>query len=170
MRLVDFLIELLHAQAKTLQRLAFLFGEDWLLEMLEEAGENMIEEGHPLKIEFDWFEKSDISDPSSAYLQLEGAVAEHSLSAALQFHLWAYPYYRLLIESSFHLKSKIRILHDAKSFELVDEAIKQSKKWISGLPIPADLVPQAEKIAEIPWVRFRANILKKIGKSPVMSI
>jgi hypothetical protein len=50
---------------------------------------------------------------------------------------------------------------------LVDEAIADAKNWIQQFPLPPAFAAQAERAAEIPWVKFRAHALKKIGKRPL---
>jgi hypothetical protein len=162
-RLVDFLILLLETQGQTLQRLAAFFGEDFLFEMLEVAGE-ATDLDPPIQID-----TSDLIPPrkpmkASVYGELEIAVRDLKLPAVLEFHLWAYPFYRAVIESSSDLNSHIQ------GERLIEQALAQSKAWFKKLPIPPEFTPQAERVASFPWLRFRANVLRKIGKRPVNSI
>jgi hypothetical protein len=165
-RLIDFLVHLLEAQAQTLQRLAAFFGEAELLEMLETAGE--IEDAHPtiIKINPHWFEKSNQPDRTSTYAKLEGSVHDFKLSAMLEFHLWAYPFYRTIVESPLDLKFKIRDTDDQSAIELINESVHQAELWIKRLAIPASVSPAAERAASVPWLRFRSEVLKKIGMRP----
>lgn len=172
MRFVDFLIALLEAHAQTLQRLAALFGEERLLEMLESAGEDETGKGatqrpepaaltHP-----EWIQS--VEDGSgSAYAELEGAIHEMNLPAVLEFHLWAYPLYRAYIESSFDLGSKIQGAGSSAGTSMVNEAVAYAEEWIKCLPMPPGISQQAERAAQIPWLRFRAEVLKRIGKRPL---
>lgn len=208
MRLVEFLVHLLEAHAQTLQRLAALFGEERLLEMLETAGEkadearwsgsdappppppleNPNDDRHPFDSTIlalkrprvspienekigtwpvDWFEVSPSRVSGSTYAELEGAVQEMNLPEFLEFYLWAYPHYRAFIESPLDLDSRIRGAGSDAGLALVEEAMAQAEQWIRSLPIPPAISQQAERAAQIPWLRFRANVLKRIGKRPL---
>ena len=161
MRLVDFLIRLLEAQAQTLQRLAALFGEDILLEMLERGAELDEEQGAtPLAIQKAWFQAA--SSQSSPYAELEGAVRDFKLSPVLQFHLWAYPVYRGFIESELELGA--RVTHPQA---VVEAAMGGQKRWLQTLPIATEFRNQAERAAEVPWIRFRSLVLKDLGQRPI---
>ena len=175
MKLVDFLICILEAHAQTLQRLAAFFGEDVLLEMLELAGDKEDNKPHPEKssqrnmVDPIWLEPSgkfhDVN--AQAYAALEGAVHEFNLPAMFEFHLWAYPHYRAFIESPLELNSRIRGPGSDAGLELVGEAIAQAEAWIKTLPMPPAISAQAERAAQVPWLRFRTNVLKRIGKRPL---
>jgi hypothetical protein len=170
MKLIDFLIHLLATQAKTLQRLAAFFGEEELLQMLESAGDEESEDALPILIDPKWFDQPKTTDSPSAYAQLEGSVREFKLPAVLEFHLWAYPFYRSIIESSLNLKSVIRGDDGSAGEKLVNEAIAQATIWIKKLPIHPEVSIQAERAALVPWLRFRSEVLKKIGKRPFASL
>jgi hypothetical protein len=161
MRLVDFLILLLEAQAQTLQRLAALFGEEIVLEMLENAQERP--EPSPQKIQFGWFSRSSAQAGGSPYSELEGAVRELKLSPVLQFHLWAYPVYRAFIESELELSARIENPQPA-----IDVVMDGAKVWLDTLPIASpELRAHAERAAEVPWVRFRTTVLRGMGQRPI---
>ncbi len=172
MRLVEFLILLLEAHAQTLQRLAAVFGEDELIEILENAAEGAnytapssqkILQFHP-----DWMEQARAGeDTSLAYTELEGAVREMGLAPMLEFHLWAYPHYRAFIEGPINLNSRIRGGGSNAGVALVEEALSQANAWIRALPLPPAASAQAERAAEVAWLRFRANALRKIGRRPM---
>lgn len=169
MKLVQFLIHLLTTQAETLQRLAAFFGEEELLQMLEAAGESeLLDETSPPLIS-NWFIPPKGTDSTSVYSQLEYCVRDTQLPAVLQFHLWAYPFYRSFIESALDLKSTIKDT-DGNPESLVNEAVSQAQIWIKCLPIHPELSTQAERIALVPWLRFRSEVLKKIGKRPIVSV
>jgi hypothetical protein len=170
MRLVDFLIHLLRTQSQTLQRLAALFGEEALLEILENAGEILEEKLQSPSIPPRWFQPPSPGEKSSAYQELEGSVHELNLSAVLEFHLWAYPFYRTLIESSYDLNSKIRNEGNNAGEELVELAVSQAQTWVKLLPLRPEVSRRAERAAAIPWLRFRSEVLKKIGVRPIASL
>ncbi|MBC7693792.1 MAG: hypothetical protein H7222_18645 [Methylotenera sp.] len=171
MRLVDFLILLLEAHAQTLQRLAALFGEERLLELLEDAtelpdfGESV--QFKPSEIQAKWLEPSVSEINALAYAELEGAVLDFNLPAILEFHLWAYPHYRAFIESPLDLSSRIRGPGGDAGSVLVGEALAHAEAWIQALHIPPAISQQAERAAQIPWLRFRTSVLKRIGKRPL---
>ncbi|MCM2321702.1 MAG: hypothetical protein NDJ90_00390 [Oligoflexia bacterium] len=170
MRIVDFLCQLLEAHAETLRRLAALLGEEALLELLENAGdtEQAVPERGDAFIERT---ASRLLAPQrsggSAYQQLEGAVHEFGLPAVLEFHLWAYPHYRAFIESPIDLESRIPGPGGDTGTALVEEAVAQAQAWVRHLPLPSQLGLQAERAAHVPWLRFRTNVLKRIGRRPM---
>lgn len=178
MRLVEFLIALLEAHAETLKRLAALFGEENLMHLLEMAGddEEPLPRGStkgkpapPIKLVNPSFfdAPSPFSATDSTYAEIEGAVHEMNLPAFLEFHLWAYPHYRAFIESPVDLNSRIPGPGGEAGVALVDEAVTQAEAWVKGLPM-SDLVrDQASRAAHVPWLKFRTQILKRIGKRPM---
>jgi hypothetical protein len=173
-RLIDFLILLLQTHASTLQRLAALLGEEDLLRLLEDVGDHAEPLPEHSNIELEWFESGHFSVEAvrfrPIYGELEGAVHELKLPAFLEFYLWSYPYYRRLIESSIDLKSRIRgPSHPAATF-LVEDALAYAKRWVKQLPVAPELAIQVEKTALMPWVRFRSEFLKKVGKRPMMPL
>ena len=194
MRLVDFLILLLTAQAQTLQRLAALFGEDILLQMLEnteepesEGPEGKIEgESARAKLNTVFTEAFEISGSpakstsrgthfqrspyGNAYAELEGSIKEIPLPAVLEFHLWAYPFYRSFIESGLELESRFKNTSVEASTRFADECIAQADFWIKKLPIAQEFSTQAEHAARIPWLKFRTQVLKQIGHRPLGAI
>jgi hypothetical protein len=162
MKLVDFLIRLLEAQAQTLQRLAALFGEDILVEMLETAADDVDGLGE-YPVETGWFSGQDVvSGGRSPYAELDGCVRELALAPPLQFHLWAYPVYRSFIESDLELGA--RVIHPQPA---IDAALSGARAWLQTLPIPPELRNQAASAAEVPWIRFRSSLLKDLGQRPV---
>lgn len=169
MRWVEFLTLVLEAQAETLNRLAAYFGEEELLEVLENIEVESANETLPL-IESLQLEQPKLPESSQPYQELEGCVQEFHLSPVLEFHLWAYPFYRILIESPHELNQRIPTYQPFQKNDLgtllVDEAMNQAERWIKSLPFPSPYHQQAEKIAWNPWIRFRATALKRIGKRP----
>ncbi len=176
MRLVDFLIALLEAHGQTLMRLAAFFGEEKIIEMIEEVGDSPSspESAPLLSIQQDWQAPDRVTASGSAYAELENAVHELKLPAMLEFYVWAYPHYRAFIESPLELTSKIQTRphgpgssgNDAGTI-LVEEALAQAQGWIRRLPISPSIAVQAERAAQVPWIRFRAEVLKRIGKRPL---
>ncbi len=178
MRLAEYLIHLLEAHAQTLQRLAALFGEAALVEILETSGEEQeklaaqaqevltavrIKRFEPNPA---WFDNA-LPGGYSPYLEIESAVRDFNLPAMLEFHLWAYPHYRSFVESPLDLNSRIQGPGGEAGVALVDEAVAQAQAWVRGLHIPPALGLQAERAAHMPWLRFRTHVLKRIGKRPI---
>ena len=173
MRLIDFLVLLLEAHADTLKRLAAFFGEEELLEMLEssESPESGDEPGPELDLGQIPFETTGSRLPTGArspYAELGGAVRELGLPATLEFHLWAYPYYRAFIESDLDLGSTCEGSEALAG--LIEQSITEAQKWVRKLPIPPSVAIAAETAAQLPWIRFRTSALKKLGLRPMESI
>jgi hypothetical protein len=167
-RLVDFLIYLLEAQAQTLHRLATLFGDEILLHMLEESGDRIARDTAAPRFETRWFEAAQAHQGfSSPYAQLEGAVHDFKLPSPLEFHLWAYPHYRAFVESGIELDARIPGPGGDVGMQLVDEAVAQAEAWVKKLPIASEFALQAQTAAHVPWLRFRTQVLKRIGKRPL---
>jgi hypothetical protein len=179
-RLVEFLIALLEAHAETLKRLAALFGEENLIQLLEMAGDEDSPSSHPSSqakraaappirlIQPSYFDApSPFSATDSTYAELEGAVREMNLPAFLEFHLWAYPHYRAFIESPIDLNSRIPGPGGEAGVALVDEAVTQAEAWVKGLPMSELVRDQASRAAHVPWLKFRTQVLKRIGKRPL---
>jgi hypothetical protein len=170
MRIVDFLILLLSAHGQTLIRLAALLGEEELMELLESAGEkpeaplpNLKALSQLLPLDPPQYARSE----QSAYAELESSVNELQLSAVLTFHVWAYPHYRAYIEAPIDLNSRIQRGNSEAGLQLVDEAVFQAKEWVHSLPLPPELSKKAAKLVEPPWLRFRAEVLSRVGRRPL---
>ncbi|OFZ83668.1 MAG: hypothetical protein A2603_16590 [Bdellovibrionales bacterium RIFOXYD1_FULL_55_31] len=169
-RLVDFLICLLEAHAQTLQRLAALYGEDVLFEILEQAGDSPQARSQIDSSLFSQTSVRGVGVSGSAYAELESAVHGFKLPAVLEFHLWAYPHYRAFVESPIDLNSRIPGPGTDTASVLVEEAVAQAKRWVKQLPIPPELGQQTERAAEIPWLRFRTTVLKRVGRRPMGTV
>lgn len=171
-RLADFVICILQAQGETLKRLAALFGEEAIVELLEMVDEAPRPEPEPpISVVRDAWTSPPTEPPSgSAYAEIESAVRELGLPPQLEFHLWAYPHYRAFIESPLELNSRIRGHESEVGHALVEEAVAQATAWIRRLPIAPMIAPQAERVAQVPWLRFRSEVLKKLGKRPLESV
>lgn len=168
---IEFLVHILKAHAQTLHRLAAFFGEETLFQLLERVGESSDDSEPSFKIKKEWLTTTTGSDTPSAYLELEGAVHSMHLSSVLEFHIWAYPFYRVIIESSVNLKAKIPDHPGSRVLEiLVEEATVQAQTWTKKLPIPPELAIQTRSIAQVPWIRFRTTVLGKTGRRPVIAL
>jgi hypothetical protein len=173
MRLVDFLILLLQAHAETLKRLAAFFGEEEFFEMLEDSGETIDRALPPTKYagaagaSIIWIDTPSPHSNANAYAELEGTVAELGLPATLAFHLWAYPHYREFIESALDLNSRMPAGGGESGPALIEEACAQADAWVRALPIPGAVAMAAYKAAQVPWLRFRTEALKKMGRRPL---
>jgi len=180
MRLVDFLVLLLGAQAETLKRLAAFFGEENLVDMLEDAGESFDDRKlaglAPAKFattsvaSVTWIAASTPHTNASAYAELEGTVRELGLPEILEFHLWAYPHYRAFIESAIDLDSRLPAGGGESGAALIEEACAAADAWVKTLPIPPAVAAAAYKAAGVPWLRFRTEALKKMGRRPLGAV
>lgn len=167
MRLVDYLIFLLKAQAETLRNLHDLFGERVFLAILENAGErekvqSQDEEKKPI-----WLPCACTPSGQSPYEELQDAVRDFKLPEVLEFYLWAYPHYRMFIESSLDLNSCLEGSNLELATALVDDAIKHGHAWIDQLPLPPEFKTKAMGEAKGPWLKFRTDVLKIIGRRPL---
>lgn len=173
MQLSEFLVHLLEAHAQSLSRLAAFFGEEEFVEMLENADEGRLQSldsRFPLELLLETADPRSGASQGSAYQRLEGAVQGFGLPATLEFHLWAYPFYRILIEGTADLTSQLRDQDEATVAGLVSETVEQAAAWIKSLPVPPSVSPAAESAAQIPWVRFRTTVLKKVGHRPLGAV
>ncbi len=175
MTVVEFLILLLTAQTHVLQRLAAFFGEDELLELLERANEaqETQAETNPkatFSPEKSWFIAAPLHlTKTSPYAELEGTVRELNLPAVLEFHLWAYPFYRTIIESPLDLKMTFHSQRPGGE-ALVREALNQAKIWIHHLPVHPALAEQVRTLGMTPWLRFQNDVMKRLGARPLSSV
>ncbi|MBC7386818.1 MAG: hypothetical protein H7301_11745 [Cryobacterium sp.] len=170
MKLVEFLILVLAAHAETLKRLAAFFGEEAFVEILEESDDENApprKSNHPRGTLPRWME--DPGSEPNAYALLEGTVRDFDLPAVLQFHLWAYPPYRAFIESSVNLNAKLTPGDDAGK-ALVENACADAEEWVKSLPMPSVVTVAAYKAAAVPWLRFRTETLKRLGRRPLGSV
>jgi len=171
-KLVEFLVSLLEAHAQALTRLAALMSEESLLEVLERAGEREDElESKALKSMPHWARGGHPTGVAAAYAQLETAVRGFGLPQFLLFHLWTYPHYRALIENATDLNALIPEGPSGEGAQpsgmaslLIDESVEQARLWVRSLRLAPDLSARAEKAAEVPWLKFRAAMLAKLGK------
>jgi hypothetical protein len=165
MTVVEFLSQLLSTQAQVLKRLEAFFGQEPLLQLLESAHEALDEERekHPPKpwnFSKNWFIPAPLQLVKTApYIELEGAVRDQDLPEFLEFYLWAYPYYRTLIESSLDLKMTMHPNYPVKE-TLCREAIEQARIWLNRLPVHPTLAAQVQTLGMTPWLRFQNEILR----------
>ncbi len=170
MKLTEFLILLLQTQSFTLQKLAGILGEELLLELLEIAGdETQTPEWKGSPIESSWFEPPRAGNHRMPYAEIEGAVRELHLPATLEFHLWAYPYYRLIVESSISLNSIVSKNKDTVEC-LVAHALEHANHWIKALPIEPEHSRQIEQAALAPWLKFRSQVFRKLGNNHLSAV
>jgi hypothetical protein len=173
-RFVDLMMGILQAHGDCLTRLAAFLGEDRLVELLENPRETTTDSGDDSisdlkKWSASWSD-SPLDSPGNCYLELEDSVRTLGLPAMLEFHLWAYPGYRAWIESSIQLDA-VLLKEAALDYpKIIDESVRQSKAWLKLLVVPSELAARIEHIAELPWIRFRSEMLKKAGKNPFYEV
>jgi hypothetical protein len=175
MTVAELLTQLLITHAHVLQRLAAYFGEEELFELLEKASEIREEQQgknpkSPFKFQKDWFIPAPLKIArTSPYAELDGTVREMNLPAVLEFHLWAYPFYREWIESSVDLRATINPTSQGGSLT-VQEALAQAKSWLSSLPVHPIHAERVITLGMTPWIRFQSEIMKKLGARPLNSL
>ena len=163
--------ELLKAQGEALVRMAAFFGEEELLELLENRDENRDRETFA-KALLDELTASatsfrETAQNASFYASLQSTVSEIRLSEPLEFHLWAFPAYREIIEAGIPLALP---LQRAPLQDLADQALKYGSIWLDTLHIPPGVFPQARAGVEPVWVRFRAQLLRSVGQLPFRQV
>jgi len=179
MRLAEFLSEILSAHGQVLLRLAALIGEDALLELLERA-EELYPSGDEDIESFEkweaWLKERLVHSPgessSQAMAEIQSAVTELHLPEVLEFYVWAYPTYRAYVETGLNLALRIPRLSatggpSESGAQLTEDALLRAQEWFKRLPLPSTHAAAAERAAEIPWLRFRAEVLKRVGIRPL---
>ncbi len=179
MRLAEFLAEILTAHGQVLLRLAALLGEERLLDLLERA-----EELYPLADEDaetfsrweQWLRSMLVTSPGDtspqAMAEIQSAVNALNLPEVLEFYVWAYPTYRAYVETGIELWRRIPRMSatgapSENGLQLTDNALERAREWFKRLPLPSEIGLAAERAAEIPWLRFRAEVLKRVGRRPL---
>ena len=168
MRLFEFLIEILQAQASTLQTLSSFLGEEKIKNILNKTNESISSDKNA-HTQIAHFIQPATAMPvtSKPYSSLKTAVESFHLSNELEFHLWSYPHYRAFIESSLDLNSMIQTPWDSTALALTEEAIAQANTWLQSLPLSSQEHAKIKEPVSLHWLRFRSIILKKCGKSPL---
>ncbi len=174
MTLEQYIITLLETQAKTLTRLAALLGSPAFLVILEESGDLQpvfsLEEA---KVDLKWFSfKPKVV--SQGFSAIPGAIQVLHLPPTLEFHLWCYPFYRALIESPLPLKATLSTTPHHQQ-RLVDLTVQAAQTWANNLlaplhpnaTMPLTAREQVMQVAFAPWLRFRTQMLKKMGHPPI---
>jgi hypothetical protein len=160
----DLLALLLQTQAETLMRLGALFGEDTLLDMLEnsdEPREDSPERAKPLLSQ--WTEPSAIRgvpDSGAAYARISNAVSGRGIPEFFEFHVFAWPYYRVWVEGEIDFNRVIRV--DAAPV-IAEAALAASRAFVDRLPMPDEYRPRARAAAEVPWVKFAGDVKARAG-------
>jgi hypothetical protein len=166
-RLVDFLIGILKTHAESLNRLAALFGEDLLFDMLENAPEEFPSEALTAEWEklFAYFAplptSGPLGDAEAAYRRLESEVSDQKMAEFLEFHVWAFPFYRTFAESALDLRAPVQNAESAA--KLIDSAVQAAKAWRQNLPIAEEFRARAESAAAHPWIRYRTELMDRFG-------
>ena len=162
LQLVELLTLVLEAHASSLSRLALKFGIESLVDFLENIDEERASATSPTipAQVFGPEHPGTLNFPQGVvYQRLEGTVRECDLPAQLEFYVWAYPFYRALIEGPFPLDRRI-----ADVDQVIAIATDSAKHWLKALPINATQLLAAEQVVSVPWVQFRAKALEKAGR------
>lgn len=182
-RFIDLIMAVLQAHGESLRELSKLLGEDELTAILEMAGDTLPESpirdllstlplgngpmgpsGMPMNL------SGDRPARRSPYVEIEASVREMRLPATLEFYAWTYPHYRALIESSHDLEARFAKNSDREQINLVEELVRQARAWVRALPIPPSDSLKAEKAVEACWLRFRAQVLPRLGARPFRTV
>jgi hypothetical protein len=186
MRLVDFLIALLEAHAQALHGLGALLGEEELIEAIDamDGAPAVVQDATEARAfvtriasEYAILKAEDrIPNLSSAiltgssgdpYRLLEGAVRGFNLTPVLEFYLWTYPLYRAYIECSLPLDWVIPSPGTDLGTRMVEDAVVRAERWMQLLMLPRPIAMRAEQYSRVPWLKFRANALKRAGRRPL---
>lgn len=163
----------LRTQAELLKSLEASYGEDGAIELLEsaeptEALQALEEE----VLRAEWFEplsaaseEEATAQGASAYAELEQFARDLGLQERLEFHLWAFPGYRLLVESALPLTSTLRA-RDAKldpPAEVMRLLQRFFEEWLRSLPMAPDQHLSWQKRLHAEWLKLRSQLHKKLG-------
>jgi len=172
-RIVDFLILLLSAHAQALDRLAQTFGEEVLLAILDRTAEKTDEDPPFPPLDAKWFRNQGIrgvGTQDQPYAEIQDAITAMKLLPGVEFHVWAYPYYRRFIESSLDLNAWIQQTSaegDNPSLRLIDDAIAYAHSWARSFPVVPEYLHRIEHAVHFPWVRFRSQAMRRLGVRPM---
>lgn len=170
MNFSEFIIEFLQAHSETLILLDDQYGTEILLKILDSAAETYETKPCTFKIDPNWFEQPKKRQANSALLEIKQAVQSFKLPVTLEFHVWAYPFYRELIESPIDLESQFCNSASSGIEILIEESLNQAKEWTNRFPISSAIKKQTESLALGPWLKFRSRVLKRVGKLPFEAV
>lgn len=167
----DFLGEFLSAHADALGRLAEFMSEDILVELLEDERPHTPNPALKKIIDQIWDPTVIGEFGNSPYQKLELWVKAHKLPSMLEFHVWAYPAYRMLIEASLTPESGTKIDMNSKLFdELIAQCRSEGIAWITSQKLEGTLKTEAEKCVDQAWIKFRAQFLKRLGRKTLVVV
>jgi hypothetical protein len=169
--LLDLTQEMIRTQGKILVELQNSMPMDTLLEALESTYEN---ESLSL-VSFDEYFLNDkkgtesLPDGGLAYEAIEMVLKECKLPEELEFHLISFPPYRACVENTSDYGQGL-----SNGIETLDFVLNYSQKWANALtssPITHSeaagaIQQQIHQTVQSNWLKFRTNLLKKMGISP----
>lgn len=199
LKLGEILGLVLEAHGECLKALYVLFGEEVLIEILERTDEVATERSGGAclsqRLRQCFMEDRRVADRIHGEpdwpLLLERRVQSLSLPAVLEFYVWAYPPYRLWIESDLNLNWILRCAeqiedpgsdesggsgHPAISIRaqaenlVVEDWTARAESWISSLGLPEKIHGQVMRLTQPVWVRFRARVLSQAGGRRMSSV
>lgn len=176
LKFIDLILAVLKSHGESLRELSHVLGEEETAAILELAGDAMPESPMRDLIRELPLKPAPSTAPadrllkSTPYLQIETAVREMRLPATLEFYVWTYPHYRALIESSVDLDAKFSSVPDRAQVNLIEEFVRQARAWVRILPMPPTEALKAEKAVESCWIRFRANVLPRLGAKAMRAV
>jgi len=174
MPFVDFIGEFLSAHAHALQRLAALMSEGVLIKLLEEEHtmppSNAVLE-HCLTIWENPAQDIVTGDGESPYLSLNEWIATYKLPAFLEFHVWSYPPYRTIIEGALTLDAHSKKDISPRAYEkLFDLSRAEAQAWVKAQKLDEPLLSAAIQTVDFAWLRFRTQMLKRLGINPLRQV
>lgn len=165
MLLADFLGEFLGAHAEALGRLADLMSEDIVIQLMEDERPHTPSPELKQIVDQIWDPKNTIQVTESPYMTIEQWVRQHRIPKQVEFYVWAYPAYRMIIESSLTPESNSVLKPDDKRYDALFAACRnEGLAWIRSQKLDEPLHTAAEKSVDLAWVKFRANMLKRLGR------
>lgn len=184
LKLGEILALALESHGEVLKVLYTLFGEEVLIEVLERtdevASERSTETTLPPHLRKCFMEDRRVSDqlngPPDWSALLEKRVVAIGLPAVLGFYIWAYPPYRMWIESDLDLNLILNqvdahdALPDSSQTLVADDWVNRADSWLSAIGLPEKIHQQVHRAAHPIWIRFRSRLLSHIGARRMSSL
>ncbi|MCM0606614.1 MAG: hypothetical protein KA715_11035 [Xanthomonadaceae bacterium] len=171
MLLADFLGEFLGAHAEALGRLSSLMSDDIVVQLMEDERTHTPSTELKQLVDQVWNPKNTILVSESPYMTIEQWVRQHRIGKQLEFYVWAYPAYRMIIESALTPESNSLLKHDDKKWdELFAACRNEGIEWIKSQKLDEPLHTASLKSVDLSWVKFRANMLKRLGRRTLSQV
>lgn len=164
MKLIDFLILMLEAQAEVIRTLLRKMNEKETVELLEKYHSDLQEPQPPAFIEA-LNEANPLSEEEELpFPDLDQAIRKFNFSFALEDQLISFPLYRAYLENCANLNGNIQLTTTQNGESLIEEALFHGHSYYLHLPIPRSYEREFKRDCEMAWLRFRTQTLKRMGK------